>query len=106
MKRMMITVLVLSSVLLSMTAFADRMVLSGRPTGLLSHPGFYTFPSSYRITPGYRFIVLNNVRRVCFMNIMPQFSSLDVLPLMFQEQGIQVQWNCYQYDPRFFEIDF
>ena len=106
MKRMIVAAMLCFNLFLSTAVSADPMVISGKPVELLNHPDFYTFPSSYRVTPGYRFIVLNKVKRVCFMNRMPQFSSLDMLPLMFEEQGVKIEWKCYQYNPKFFELDF
>ena len=87
-------------------AMAERFVVTGKPVQILSHVGYYTFPGNYITRGPYHFITVNNLQRVCFLRKMPEFSSLNVQQIMLESGGVKLPWNCYVFDPRFFEIDF
>ena len=93
-------------ILFGVAGFADQNIISGKPTELDFHQNYYTFPPSYVVTPGYRYITLNNVERVCYLTIKPELKSLDMLRLVIKENGTNFQWNCYQYNPKFFGKNF
>ena len=93
-------------VLCSLSAFSARMVITGRPVELELHRGFYTVPETYIERKGYFFITFIATPRVCFLQSKPEYSSLDMVQVIIEDQGQQLRWNCYRYDPRFFEIDF
>lgn len=91
----------------SCNAFADRVLLTGKPVELIVHPGYFTFPSSYTpLIDGYRFVMLMGTRRVCYLRKQPELAVLDTVQYVFEEKGKKLTWTCYQYDPKFFEIDF
>ena len=93
-------------ILFSYSAYADKIIISGKPTQLEYHPGFFTLPSDYMETNGYRYITLSNDDRVCFMRPKNELASLDMFSIMIEEKGDQIKWFCYEYDPNFFENDY
>ncbi len=90
----------------SFAVFSDRILITGKPVPLVFHNGYFTFPSLYVPTEGYRFVTISGTDRVCFLQIKPELKQLDVVQMIFEENDKYMRWNCYQYDPRFFEIDF
>lgn len=91
---------------ISSIALADKFVITGKPGELDPHPGYFTFQANYRPTIGYRFVTFLNTPRVCFIEMRPEFVSLDRVEVKIEENGKRINWNCYRFDPRFFEIDF
>ncbi|WP_133130858.1 hypothetical protein [Legionella yabuuchiae] len=87
-------------------AAADRFVITGKPSELIVHDGYYSLPPSHIAQPRHHFITFANLRRVCFIHDMPQFDALPKLVLIIEENDHKVAWNCYLYDPHFFEIDY
>ncbi len=106
MKPIVMNMIVCGLFLFSATAFSNRFLIVGKPIELSFHQGFYSFPASYRAPVGYHFITLNNTNRICYLDKKSQLESLDRLTLVLEEHGNKLQWNCYQYDPNYFEIDF
>ena len=106
MKNLAMSLMCLFLVMSSITGFSNVNVISGKPAELEFVQDYYTLPASYVVTPGYRYITLNNVERVCYLSIKPELKDLDMLRLVIQENGTKFLWNCYQYNPRFFEKNF
>lgn len=96
-------------ILCSMNAFSERMVLTGRPVNMTLHQDFFTFPSDYRKAHSeidYHFVMIHGTKRVCFLSEIPQYASLDMIQIFIEELGVKMRWNCYQYNPDFFEMDY
>lgn len=90
----------------SAVVFAERMVIHGKPVKLEVHEGFYTFPEEYKNKKNYHFVILAGIERVCFLTEKPSLSALDMISIIIEHHGLQLQWFCYRYDPYYFEIDF
>jgi hypothetical protein len=100
-------VVALFLVLFSMTAFCDRIVISGKPVVLDLHVGYFTFPSSYTDSNlGYHYVSLTGINRVCYLTIQRDLNTLDMVQIVIEENGVKLPWNCYQYNSRFFEMDY
>ena len=93
-------------IVFSLNAAAERFVLTGKPVELVTHGAFYSFPSTYTARRDYHFVTLSGMERVCFLKKMAEFSSLNRLEIILENEGKKLEWNCYAYDPQFFEIDF
>jgi hypothetical protein len=93
---------------LSFYVLADRIVITGKPAQLEVHDGYFTLPPGF--TPptitNYHYVTFTGTDRVCYMDRQPQLSSLDTVQIYIEEYGKKIRWNCYQFDPRFFEVDF
>ncbi|KTD07750.1 hypothetical protein [Legionella jamestowniensis] len=91
----------------SITAISQRILLSHKAILLEPHGEYYSFPESYNITAsGYHFVFVGGVYRVCHLNPQPRLVNLDMLRVHIELGEQKFWWNCYAYDPRFFEIDF
>lgn len=106
MKYFLVGIMTLCLLAYTTEAIASRFVITGKPVILDPHPNYFTEPASYSPTPGYRFVSIYHVPRVCFLSFKSQFSSLDMVQINLEEQGEKLRWNCYQYTPSYFEIDF
>lgn len=93
--------------LLSAGGHANRFVVTGKPVELKVHPGYFTFPEAYTTrSKGYHFVRYVHTRRVCFMTEQPAFSSLDKVQITISNGGKKNNWQCYRFDPDYFEIDY
>ncbi len=96
-------------ILFNVSAFSDRIVLTGKPVKLSLHRDFYTFPAHYRKAHSerhYHFVTIIGIHRVCYLDRKTELASLDMIQIFIKENDKKIKWNCYQYDPRFFEIDY
>lgn len=93
--------------LTSTASNAERTVLTGKPTSLVAYPGYYMFPQSYVAdNDRYHFIEIGGVRRVCFMNPQANLKKLDSVQITIDIDDALIQWICYRYTPKYFEIDY
>ena len=106
MKRSLLNILTFLLVLFSAAAFSDKLIIAGKPVALEFHEGYYSFPASYRAPVGYHFIILNHTDRVCYLDKKPQLARLDMLTIVIEEHDSKLQWNCYQYNPSYFDKEF
>ena len=92
---------------LSFSAMAHRFLIVGKPTELVAHDGYFTLPDNYvQQRHDYHFVTIANTRRICYLHEVPNLSTLPVLYVIIEEDDYQVQWVCYRYDPKFFELDY
>lgn len=108
MKHIIKGMIALFFILLSYNVLADRMVISGKPAQLQVHEGFFMLPPGYSppTITNYHYVTFTGTDRVCFLQKQPRFASLDMVQIDIDENGQKLRWNCYQFDPRFFEVDF
>nr|HAT8713821.1 hypothetical protein [Legionella jordanis] len=106
MKNMMGYILCLVLCFLSPVSSA-RILLTTKPVVLEAQGDAYLFPDSYhRNANGFHFVYVMGTYRVCHLNPLPILAHLDVLRINIELHGQRFLWNCYVYDPRFFEIDY
>ena len=91
---------------LCVNGFAERLLISGKPTKLVANEGNFSFPDGYIQRGKYHFITLAGLVQVCYIPEMPQLKSLPSMFLIFEENGLKIRWNCYTYDPNYFELDY
>tara|TARA_Y100000588_G_C14192630_1_gene898719 strand:- start:952 stop:1269 length:318 start_codon:yes stop_codon:yes gene_type:complete len=92
---------------LSFTVLAHRFLIVGKPTKLLAHNGYFTFPADYvQQREDYHLISIANTVRICYRHKVSSLSGLPVLYVIIQENDYQIRWVCYRYDPKFFEVDY
>ncbi len=93
--------------LMSLSAFADRVVIAGKPIALVPVQGYFAFPKTYtEKNMGYLFVTISNLNRVCYVAQKPELARLDVIEVLIESKGVKIPWKCYRYDSRYFEIDF
>lgn len=94
-------------VCLSFSAVAHRFLITGKPTHLNAHDGYFTLPDNYvQQRSDYHFITIANTRHICYRHEVTSLSALPVLHVIIEEDDYQIRWVCYRYDPKFFEIDY
>lgn len=87
--------------------YAQRIVIAGKPILLKLDQGYHVFPSTYTDDNNrYLFISFLKTNRVCFLQKNSSLASLDMVRLTLEENGGEIFWYCYEYDPNFFEIDY
>ena len=71
-------------IMLSLNAYADKILLTGKPVELVPAADYYTYPKNYSRVNRYPFVRINGVTRVCFLNKEPEFARarLDMLPFL------------------------
>lgn len=91
----------------SAETLADKTYILGRPIPLQVHDGFFTFPNSYTDNKkGYHFVTYLGTPRVCYIENRTEFKHLDRVRIVIEDDGRRIIWNCYRYDPKYFEVDF
>lgn len=90
----------------SLTSFADKIILTGKPVILMPEADYYTFPSTYVPSHNYHFVDISGDNRVCFLSQQPQLKPLDLLRINIVQNNKTFLWYCYRYDPRYFEVDY
>lgn len=96
----------LSLAMLSFNAFADKILLTGRPVVLIPAATYYTFPPTYTPTTKYHFVEIGSDERVCFLNVQPELQALDMLRITIKFEEKKYLWYCYRYNPNYFKINF
>ncbi len=90
----------------SFTAWADKILINGRPIILVPETDHYSFPDSYTTFNHFHFVDISGDRRVCFLNQRPDLKPLDLIRVPIEQNNEIFLWYCYRYDPRFFTINF
>lgn len=94
-------------VIASLPAFSEKILITGKPVVLELHPGYFTFPRMYTDRNlGYYFVTITGTNRVCYLRPQPELASLDTIQIVIEKKGLKLPWNCYQYNPRFFETAY
>lgn len=94
-------------VVISFGAFADRIVITGKPVVLVPVQSYFAFPKTYtEKNMGYLYVTISNLNRVCYVAQKPELARLNVIEVLIESKGVKIPWQCYKYDPRYFEIDF
>ncbi|KTD21558.1 hypothetical protein [Legionella londiniensis] len=100
-KSLSITALLLFGV----SAYAeDKIVITGEPIVLEQQEGVYHVPADYTATTTYHYVMVDGAKRVCYAEKQPNLAALDLVTLDVMVGGETVVWNCYMYDPAYFEI--
>lgn len=87
-------------------AFSDKISITGRPYVLQYHRDVFTLPPSYTARREYLFVSVAGVHRVCYLDKQPELASLDFISIVIEQKDVKMLWNCYRYDPKFFELDY
>lgn len=93
---------ILVFILLCVSAFADKIIIKGRPAILYNKEGVYYTPDTYVASGEYNFVVLDNKEKVCYIKPQPNLSALNVQLITVNVGGLQNYWNCYDYDENYF----
>lgn len=109
MKIKIIYALLLTLIVFSLPSLAKRIIIHGYPVQLHANGTYYDFPDYYFYNhpeSNYHFVILNEVRRVCYLSKKPEFAPLDSVRIILEIKEQKLPWYCYIYNPRFFEVDY
>jgi hypothetical protein len=88
----------------SMASFANKIVITGKPIVLEQRGNIYYLPSGYTDTnTGYYYVTAGTTNSVCYLEKNPAITA-ESSTLTVDVNGKTVTWNCYAYNPEFFEI--
>jgi hypothetical protein len=93
-------------IIMSFTAYGSKILLNGKPAELIPEANYYRFPAIYTSTTTYHYVEIAGDQRVCFLDNIPQLSSLDLLRIDIVFKGKKFLWYCYRFSPEFFERDY
>ncbi|WP_040916111.1 hypothetical protein [Legionella tunisiensis] len=108
MKIKMVSATLLILLTLSLPSFA-KIIIHGHPVQLDADGNYYDFPDDYFYNnPGnnYHYVILNGVRRVCYLSIKPELGALDRVRVLLEIKEQILPWYCYAFNPQFFEVDY
>ncbi|KTD31849.1 hypothetical protein Lmor_2471 [Legionella moravica] len=96
--------------LCSLSAFANnstqshKLPVRGNPV-YLENPGtIYIVPDSYQTSSEGNFVILDNVKHVCYLAEQPELRALNKKIITAEIKGSMLYWTCYQFDPNYFII--
>lgn len=89
--------------LISISSYAERLIITGEPVHLEEHGSVYYLPEDYEPGP-YHFVTLGSTTSVCFSHSQPYLSALMEQNVIVDIGGREVQWVCYHYDDRYFML--
>ena len=85
----------ISFMLLSMSCFADRVILNSAPTMLEVRDGVYYIPKGYvNSYDGFYYVSVDNEARVCYTTAQSVFDTA-VKTIQVNMDGTLSTWNCY-----------
>ena len=99
-------VIVFFLIIFCITAYASKIVITGKPVLLEWQRGYFKLPPSYTEKWGYHYVTIANMNRICYLVKKPELASLDTLQITIEDEGKKMMWNCYKFDDRFFELNF
>lgn len=104
MKKLILAVVALSAMLFSITGFADKVVIHGTPTIVEKRADVYV-PKTTVITPSdYYYFTIDNTQRVCYREVQPSLTNIDVGIFGIKLGNDVVKLHCYTYSPDYFVI--
>jgi hypothetical protein len=89
----------------SITAFADKITVTGEPIMLEQNGDYYTAPST--LTPsngGYYYVKIGEKINACYLTTQPSLVKLTPENVVVKVQNEKVTWSCYPLDPEYFAV--
>src|SRR5690242_3044779 len=102
MKKLILSTLATTCVVLSCNAFADRIIISGEPIAIEKRGDVYYVPENYQPTTDYYYVTVEGTKKVCYKNPQPNL-ALKASPLNVEIAGTRATWDCYAYDTNYFQ---
>lgn len=94
---------VIACLLFSVSAFADKIVISGEPIVVEKKGDVYMVPTTVTTSDHYYFTV-GDKQEVCYEKAQPALAAVDLGVAQFNIGNSNVQLNCYTYSPDYFEV--
>ncbi len=91
--------------LFSVSAFAEKFVITGQPIILEKNGEIYVVPQQTKLTRDFQYVTIDGKSRACFLDKRPDFVNLDVVSINVKVGTDTASWNCYSLDPTHFVIE-
>lgn len=105
MKNIIIKIATVALALFSASAFAEKIIISGKPIILQKQGDLYTVPQDTKLSQTYQYVNIDGKDRACFLDKRPDFTNLDVVTINVKlGDNSNAAWNCYSLDPTYFII--
>lgn len=91
-------------VLFNVSAFAEKIIITGNPVALTKEGEVYTVPSDFTATGDHFYVTVDGVNKVCFAKEQTTLTSLSPTVLDVKVSTTQVKWTCYPYDETYFTV--
>lgn len=103
MKKIILSILTLSSLGFATSAIADRVVIEGGPIVIERQGDVYVPKGDFSASSEPYYFVLDNSKRVCYRQPQDTFAKIQTGPMAVRLQsGEIVNMYCYSYDPQYF----
>lgn len=89
---------------ISLSSFADKVMITGNPVVMDQNGNVYSLPANYTSTTTYHYVTIGGTNRVCYLDKQPDLGNLDMITINVASEGKTVAWDCYAYDASVFEI--
>ncbi len=103
MKKLLLSIAVASFGILSANSYADKIVVQGAPIVVQKEGTTYVVPSSTVVSDRY-FFKVGDERRVCYKEVQPALSKVELGPMAFKLGNDRIIVHCYTYSPDYFVV--
>lgn len=106
MKKIFLSMGLSALLLASLSAFADKMIITGQPVMVTKSGDAYKIPttSTYTPTSDYYYVTVDNTRRVCYRDVQPGLSSVNSMDASLMIGTDKVPVHCYNYSADYFTV--
>ena len=107
MQKYILILLSLLLIIFSITASAERVLVTGSPVLLEQRDGVYYYPEGVEETttsPGYYYYTVNGTNKVCYETEQPTYSTVDAGVVTVNYTGGNRTLHCYTPDSAYFDV--
>lgn len=88
----------------SVSAFAEKVIITGAPVILEQQGNVYSVPQPTTSTT-YNYVTVGGREHVCYGEVQPAFEQLSPQVINVEVGSHQVQWTCYPYNDAYFTVE-
>jgi hypothetical protein len=86
----------------NISAFAEKIVVTGNPVVLTKSGDYYTVPADFTPTGDYYYVTVDGANKVCYAQEQATLTSLTPTTVTVKVSDNQAKWVCYPYDETYF----
>lgn len=90
--------------LFSMSASADKVIITGSPVVVNEEAGVYVPTTTVTTGRDYYYFTVGGAQRICYQEVNPTLSTLTANPFQVRINNQVVTLQCYDYSPDYFVI--
>lgn len=104
MKTSFLSIIASSIMLFSMSAFADKVTITGEPIVVQEEAGVYVPSTTVTMDQDYYYFTVDGTKRVCYRDVQPTLTQLTAQPFSVRIGGETVTLQCYDYNTEYFVV--